>query len=216
MRSSPWDVVAGLHQFLKDYPGMTVKPTAGSALVLRGRFSFSAAPENGVEISDTYHLRLEVPQAFPGELPKVMELDNKIPRTKDFHINQDGTLCLGSPLRLLWILSRQPTLPGFASTCLVPYLYSISHKLNFGGPLPFSELAHDTLGVLQDYADLFHLRSPEQARRALRLLAMKKGVANKHPCPCDCGKRLGACQFNKTIGIFRRLASRSWFRIHPN
>ncbi len=205
-------MVPGLHQFLTDYPGMTIRPTTGSDLVMHGKFSFSAQPDSGVEITDTYHLRIVVPQAFPCDLPRVTELGDKIPRTGDYHVNPDATLCLGSPLRLLWKLSNKPTLSGFASECLVPYLYAISHKLKCGGNLPFSELAHGTPGELQDYADLFSLKRPEQAQLALRLLAMKKRLANKQPCPCDCGKRLGQCRFNGTIRKFRRLASRSWFR----
>jgi len=192
---------------------MTIKPTTGSDLVMQGKFCFSAQPEGGVEITDTYGLRIEVPQDFPRRLPRVTELDNKIPRTGNYHVNKDdATLCLGSPLRLLWKVSKQPTLSGFAADCLVPYLYAISHKLKFGGPLPFSELAHDTPGELQDYVDLFSLKGPDQAQRALSLLGMKKRRANKEPCPCDCGKRVGKCRFNRTIREFRKLANRPWFR----
>lgn len=195
---------------------MTIKPAMGSGLVMQGKFSFSAQRDGGVEVTDTYQLRIEVPQDFPCDLPKVSELESKIPRTKDYHVNPDATLCLGSPLRLLWKLSKKPTLSGFASNCLVPYLYAISHKLKFGGDLPFSELAHGRPGELQDYADLFSLERTEQAQRALRLLGMKKRLANKQPCPCDCGRSLGKCRFNRTMGKFRKLASRSWFRAHCN
>ncbi len=204
--------IPGLSPFLKNYPGMTIRPTTGHGLIMHGKFCFSAQPEGGVEITDTYNLRIEVPKAFPFDLPRVTELDDKIPRTGKYHVNPDGTLCLGSPLRLLWKLSRKPTLSGFASDCLVPYLYAVSHKLKFGGDLPFSELEHGTPGALQDYADLFSLEQPEQAQRALHLLGMKKVLANKQPCPCGCGKKLKACQFNKTISKFRRLAHRSWFK----
>jgi hypothetical protein len=209
-------MVPGLDNFLNDYPRMTVRPITGSGLIIQGEFCFSAGSEGRAEITDTYHLRIEVPQAFPSDIPTVMELDNKIPRTGHYHVNRDATLCLGSPVRLLWRLSNKPTLPGFASECLVPYLYAISHRLKFGGELPFSELEHGAPGVLQDYADLFSLKRPEQADRAIRLLGMKKRRANKLPCPCDCGKRLGKCKFNKTIRKFRKLASRAWFRAHCN
>ena len=74
----------------------------------------------------------------------------------------NATLCLGSPLRLLWKLSRRPSLPGFASSCLVPYLYAVSHKLQFGGELLFRELKHGAEGIVEDYLDLFGLSNPEQ------------------------------------------------------
>src|ERR1051326_5548167 len=96
----------------------------------------------------------------------------------------------GSPLRLMLELSRRPTLTGFAEECLIPYLFAISHKLRFGGPLPFDELQHGTPGILSDYRELFGLETPGQAQHALTLLGMKKRRANKLPCPCACGKRL--------------------------
>jgi len=195
---------------------MTIRPIVGSGLLIQGLFSFSAQSPGCAQITDSYHLRLDVPATFPSHFPKVTELDNKIPRTEDYHINPDGTLCLGSPLRLLCIMSKRPTLLGFASDCLVPYLYAISHKLNRGGALLFGELAHGKPGELQDYSDLFSLKRPDQVQRAIRLLGMKKSLANKQPCPCDCGRRLGECRFNRRIGRFRKLASRSWFRENFN
>ena len=94
----------------------------------------------------------------------------------------------------------------------MPYLFAMSHKLQSGGPFAFDELQHGTKGILIDYADLFGLKTPEQARYALALLGMKKRRANKQPCPCDCGKRLGQCKFNARLRQFRQIASRGWFR----
>ena len=205
-------MVPGLQQFLENRPGMVIKPVMSPGLVIEGIYTYSAVYGDGPEISDSYNLRIEVPQSFPGSSPSVTELDKKIPRKDDYHVNPDMTLCLGSPLRLRWKLAAQPSLPGFDSTCLLPYLYGMSHKLRFGGPLPLGELAHGVQGELEDYRDLFDLDRDEQARRALRLLGMKKRIANKEPCPCDCGRRVGKCPFNETLLKFRKLASRSWFQ----
>jgi len=109
-------------------------------------------------------------------------------------------------------LSQRPTLTGLAEECLIPYLFAISHKLRLGGPLPFDELQHGTPGILTDYADLFGLKTAEQARYTLMLLGMKKRRANKLPCPCACGKRLGRCKLNVRLRQFRQIASRGWFR----
>ena len=179
---------------------------------MQGRFAFTAHSEKHGQITDKYLLSIEVPRQFPKTLPRVTETEQKIPRNGEFHVNPDGTLCLGSPLRLLVKLASDPTLTGFTGKCLVPYLFAISNKLQKGGPLPFDELAHGVPGMLADYVDLFGLKEPEQARLAFRLLGMKKRRANKHPCPCACGGRLGKCRFNQRLSLFRRLASRSWFR----
>lgn len=180
--------------------------------VLSGSFDFSAQRRGMPEIRDGYDLSITVPSLFPRDLPSVIETAGRIPRDGNHHVNPDGTLCLGSRLRLIWILSKTPTLVGYAEKCLVPYLYSISHKLRFGGRFPFDELEHDSPGELKDYADLFGLKRSEQAKRALELLGMKKRRANKRLCPCGCGKRLGRCQFNFRLQKFRLLANRSWFK----
>lgn len=206
-------VVPGLREFLHDYPRMAIKPvSASSSVTLSGVFDFAAKSNGGDEITDSYSLRILVPAAFPHDVPEVTETGHRIPRNGDYHVNPDGTLCLGSPLRLLWQLSLEPTLVGFAEKCLVPYLYAISYKLKFGGGLPFNELQHGTPGELRDYADLFGLNEPEQARAALHLLAMKKRHANKCPCPCGCGRRLGKCSFNDKLRMFRDLTDRNWFK----
>jgi len=201
-----------LELFLRRYPRMTLLPVTGEGVVFEGEFQFAARACNHPEISDAYHLRIGVPADFPAALPTIEELDRRIPRNGDFHVNPDGSLCLGSPLRLLLKLSKEPTLPGYASYCLVPYLYAISHKLQFGGRLPFHELDHGRPGEIADYVELFGLQRPEQAEGAIRLLGIKKRIANKWLCPCECGRPTGKCVFNKKLAKMRRLASRSWFR----
>ena len=203
----------GLREFLRSYPKMSIRPSSGGDLRLKGSFEFNAHHAKEGSIQDSFALEIIVPSGFPKELPRVTETGGRIPRTGEYHVNPtDNTLCLGSPLSLLFKLSQKPTLEGFAENCLVSYLFAISRKLNTGGPLPFGELAHGRKGIQDDYAALFELRQPENVGRVLALLGMKKRRANKHPCPCGCRHRLGVCRFNLRLRIFRTLASKSWFR----
>jgi len=205
-------VIPGIQEFLQNYPGMVIRPTGErSALTLVGTFDFSAKSGQSEEISDSYRLLILVHGSFPRSIPEVREIENKIPRDGEHHVNSDGTLCLGSRLRLLLQISFKPTLCGFAELCLIPYLYAVSYKTKFGGAFLFSELPHGASGELLDYVDLFGLKKPEQARSVLQLLAMKKRLANKHPCPCGCGHRLGKCSLNDKVKRFRDLADRIWF-----
>lgn len=210
------DADHGIQQFIQDYPGMSIAPSRSSEVVLKGSFSFCARPRGGgAEIRDSYELRIDVPRAFPEELPNVTETGHKIPRDDTYHVNPDGTLCLGSPLRLKGKIEGRPDLVGFAKHCLVPYLYGASHRLMHGADgFPFGELAHGVEGIINDYAKLFGLQEREQAIRALELLGMKRRMANKESCPCGCGRRLGRCSFNVRLGKFRDWASRTWFRDH--
>lgn len=207
------DAGLGIDDFLRDFPSMARRPPrVGNAVGLKGVFAFTAKSNEHGELTDRYELRIDVPRGFPKALPIVMELGGKIPRRDGFHINSDNTLCLGSPLRLLVKLATAPTLLGFADTCLVPFLFAISYKLRHGGPLLFDELAHGIPGMLADYMDLFRLAAQAQVVKTLKLLGMKKRLANKQQCPCGCSLRLGRCTFNRRIAPFRELTSRSLYR----
>ncbi len=203
----------GLEIFLREYPNMRVIPSRDNVDTLNGEFDFTAAPANLPNITDSYYLNIAIPSRFPSEVPLVTEIDKKIPRDGRHHVNPDDTLCLGSPLRLLWKLNRRPSFSGFAEECLVPYLYGMSHKLMYG-IFPFGELAHGKSGIIADYFDLFGLRDKTQVFDAFARLSNKKRVANKQPCPCGCGKRLGACRYHLKLAEIRKLAARSWFRQH--
>jgi len=205
--------VSGIQDFLHDYPGMAIRPSQEiSKLTLIGEFDFSAYSGEHEEITDSYRLQIVVHSSFPRSIPEVKVVENKIPDDGKYHVNSDGTLCLGSRLRLLFKISSKPTLSGFAELCLVPYLYAVSYKRKFGGEFLFCELLHGISGELLDYVDLFGLKEPDQARSVLCLIAMKKRLANKHSCPCGCGRLLGNCLFNNRIKRFRDLADRGWYK----
>ncbi len=201
--------------FLQSYPGMSVAPLRGKYLILRGTFDFTASSPGRPKITDSYRLEIRWPLIFPKEVPSVLELARKIPQDGKHHVNHDGTLCLGAPLRLRWKLSQYPTLMGFTDECLIPFLYSISHKEQYG-TYPFGELEHGKPGVIADYLNLFGLTTEEQVVQTLMGLGTKKRLSNKRPCPCSCGKRLGVCRFHHKMNAFRKVVARSWFKSHLN
>ena len=203
-----------IEQFLLDYPGMSLAPSRSRDLILKGKFAFQAKSKNGPEIIDSFEILISVPTRFPRELPKVTEVANRIPRDGNHHVNPDGTLCIGSPLRLLSLISGKPDIICFAEKCIVSFLYAISNKLESGEDFIFKELDHGTLGIIDDYLDLFKLNTPHQIIETLNLLGLKKRVANKKSCPCQCGSRFGKCASGARINKFRTLAARSCFRKH--
>lgn len=203
----------GIDAFLSNYSNMSVSIVMdGSAdLVLKGKFDFTAKFKDEPETSDNYLLEIRVPKNFPTDIPIVKELDNKIPRDGKHHVNPDETLCLGSPLRLKMILSEEPTLSGFASNCIIPYLYWITSK-KFG----VGELAHGKNGMVADYLKIFKLENEANVLSAIKLLGIKKRIANKYKCPCGCGLKLGKCNFRKILNSYRKIAPLHWHRLHFN
>lgn len=191
---------------------MRVRPGVGGGILLHGDFEFAARTEVHGEVRDSFQVRLQIPAAFPRDLPAAYETGRRIPRRGEFHVNSDGSLCLGSRLRLLQKISDHEDLHGYAIDCMEPYFYAVSYKLNNGGPLILGELEHFSPGELDDYMEMFGLTSRQQALKAYQMLQIKKRVANKKSCPCGCGLRLGRCLFNEKITALRKLAARSWFR----
>lgn len=203
-----------IEEFLEEYPLMSIKPSVDDSIILEGKFWFLVTTDKQETVEDAYQLRVIIPFLFPKVLPSVWELGKRIPRDGNHHVNPDGTLCLGSPLRLLSIIHNDPTVKGFAINCLEPFLFAVTMKLRGREQFEFGELAHGNEGIMEDYADLLRLDNQTKVLAAIHLLGIKKRIANKKICPCGCKRRLGACHFHNRLNKFRNMASPSWFRKH--
>ena len=197
----------GLVRLFQRQPGLRVWPAVGHQARISGTIVFDAHAAGCETIHDTYDVELTVPLAFPRLLPTVIELGGRI--SKRFHTNPDRTLCLGSETRLKLLVAQEPTLPGFVERILIPFLYSHSFYERYGR-LPFGELSHGSPGLLQDFADLFGV-SETAALAMVRLATLKKRHANKSPCPCGSGYRVGKCH-NTILNGMRSQLGRHWFR----
>lgn len=204
----------GLRQFLEEYRGMSIAPIINNDICLRGKFRFIANISGNEELEDSYKLEIVIPSDFPKAIPTVKEVGGKIPQNGDFHVNPDGSLCLGSPMRLLETIQKYPSLVGFAEKCIVPYLYAVSYKKQKQGKFVFGELKHGVVGVIDDYKKLFGMDSVKDVYDILYILASNKHNVKTMACPCGCGKKLKKCSFNNRIKEMRRLASQSWYEQH--
>lgn len=196
--------------FLDVYRGMAVAPVSADFIAFEGLFGFAANVPGGPEVTDAYQLRIEVPD-YPADLPKVFETGGRIPRNIDEHTFSDGRLCLGSELRLRLAIGRKFNLVAFAERCIVPYLYATSRRAT-EGRFVLGELAHGAEGLLVDYKDIFAVTTDQAVSAALRILCAKPTAADRHPCPCGCGRRLAQCDYRDRLAEFRRLAPRRVFQ----
>lgn len=186
---------------------MSLVPSTDGATTLEGRLDFCAAPDGGAEVEDSYKVRIEL----AGRLPRVWESGHRIKRDLDNHIGADGTLCLGSPLRLAIFLAREASLVRFVDQCLVPFLYTATLRERGEKGFPFGALEHGEPGLLDDYEKILGLKGREALQRALHMLSLKRRVANKLPCPCGCGRRLGKCPLHDKLNQLRKVMPRSHF-----
>jgi hypothetical protein len=95
--------------------------------------------------------------------------------------------------------------------CVIPYLYGHSYfKRN--GVMPFGDLAHGARGLREDLMAIFRTKRENAIPHFVRFGSMKKRIANKQPCPCGGGRRLGRCH-NRTVNFLRSRLGRYQFRL---
>jgi hypothetical protein len=197
----------GVEELLGKYPEIRLQPTVSGDTIIAGSLEFSAQTRGQRLVSDRYEISISVSPDYPKATPLVRETARRIPR--DFHKLDTGHLCLGSPTRLRLILAETPSLLSFVERCVIPYLYGYS-IVESGGVLPFGELSHGARGLRDDLASMIGMDDDLVLLGFVRLLAMKKRKANKLPCPCGTGMRLGRCH-NRKLNTLRDKLGRGWF-----
>jgi hypothetical protein len=191
-----------LDEALARQPGLSVIPSPSPGVTLTGALRMHHSGPTDVVIDECYAVTITVPPTFPRALPRVVETQGRIART--FHRNPDNSLCLGSPLALRLAINGEPTIDAFIERAVVPYLYSHAFHARFGR-MPFGELDHGYAGLADDVRRLFRLPPQTCAEEFLRLGGLKRRHANKHPCPCHSGLRVGRCHGPAVRDVRRRL-----------
>ncbi|PHS06176.1 MAG: hypothetical protein COA78_14570 [Blastopirellula sp.] len=211
-----WDDY-GLDELLANYPKLQLKEESREKLVVEGQFDLINAQMEGFDaITESIHLRIEFPGGYSKEIPKVIDLDGKIPKNPDHHINvgkDDASFCLGSGIKVLDDIAKDTSLCGFLENTVRNYLYRIFYKIKHG-VVPGDELPHYEEGLVQDYENIFGINGEENISRLVKALGYRKRVANKLKCPCGCTFRLGKCDFRLLLPEWRSKAPRSWYRNH--
>jgi hypothetical protein len=207
-----WDAI-GLEDFLAEHLGIKVLEINDDRLVLAGEYHLRAQLAGSQLIDRTYRLKLVCPRDYPEKLPKVIDEEEYFPRNQEYHTYGDGSFCLGSELKIKSLLRQDHSLTAFFKKIVDGFLYSVTHRIKFGS-FPYDELAHGEQGLIDDYGEMFGISGKLAVLRALQALGKRKREANKLPCPCHCGQRLGHCDYRFSLNGFRNIERRSWFRSH--
>jgi hypothetical protein len=190
-------------ELLARYHGLHLFPSVGMTTRIAGTLTFRAEGRTTQSIEDSYDVRIEVPHEFPDRMALAWETGGKIPAT--YHKLDNAALCLGSRVRMRLQTAGSPSVLRFVERCVIPYLYGYSHFVKTG-KMPFGELDHGELGSLQDLASLLGMEMGPAIRYCV-LATMKRRRANKRPCPCGSGRRLGRCH-NRKVNILRERVGR--------
>lgn len=185
-------------ELLERYDGLRLVPSNGMTTCIAGTLTFRAEGRITPTIEDSYDVRIEVPDEFPERMALVWETGGRIPAT--YHKLDNAALCLGSRIRLRLQMAGSSSVLRFVERCVIPYLFGYSY-FSKTGKMPFGELHHGELGSLQDLASLLGMEMGSAIPYCV-LATVKRRRANKQPCPCGSGRRLGRCH-NRRVNVLR-------------
>ena len=190
------------------HPLLSLMRTTEGALILDGQIGFTV-PFESLTVQDEFRIRILFPADYPREPPIVFEVGSKIPRTFG-HFMDAGNLCLGAPVQVRMRFAKHRNLLHFIESQVVPYLFSWSYRRDYGH-MPFGELEHGDLGLLQFYGTYFG--TPWwQTLRLLRYLA--DGKLLFRGCPCGSEIRVDRCHGPKLETLRPHL--HPWFAVEFN
>lgn len=170
------------------HPSLELIRDSSGHLRVRGCVGFSIEYDSSV-IEDRYNVEILIPDDYPASPPFVFEPEGKIP--KDFeHFMAAGNLCLGAPVEVRRRFAQHKNLLRFIEGQVIPYLFAYSYKREHGG-LPFGDLHHGVLGLLQYYGEFFGT-APVETLKLLKCLA-DDVAAPVMACPCGAESKLRDC-----------------------
>jgi hypothetical protein len=202
-----------LERFLEINPQMSLAPSNNEEYVVKGTLSFDITNDTYGNIKDEFLIKIVIPKSYPKEIPTVYEIGERFPKTLDYHAYPDSSLCLGSPMSLRKRIKDNPTLDGFIHSCVVPYFYAISLRLQGEENFVFGELYHGIDGIIQDYLEVFELKYIDQVINLLDILSQKPNRSNKKKCPCGCKRIVTKCSLHKKIVEYRDVMTRKEYSI---
>ena len=172
------------------HKGLTNVVEHDEEIVVSGMLPFEASVDSLETITDSFGIKVNIPNDFPNALPRVTETGGRI--TADYeHRFTDDTLCLAVPIEQRRVFFEQPTLRGFVNRLVIPYLYGYCFWEKHGYH-PFDEAAHGCEGIVRHYIDTLDLRD-ELAALAVISFLFEHGYRGHHDCPCGSGTRVRAC-----------------------
>lgn len=208
MRFTQQDIDA----LLSAWPRLRRQPIVRDDLCsVAGLLEFVMEPPRLARLDDGYSIRIDVPLTATERAPQVYEIGGRIPHDAAHHVNPGGAMCLGSPWAVRRELGSSPSLVRLVERCVLPFLYAATWRAQGRPGYPFAELAHGGTGLLDDYESILSVQGLEAVTRALSALAHRPRVANRLPCPCGCGRRLGICHYRFKLDQLRLGFTRPYF-----
>ncbi len=157
-----------------------------------------------IDKDDRYNLVIDISN-FPNNFPKVIEVDERIPRKADRHINRDNSLCFTTNLNEKILLKTVIIdLETFFKLILIPYLvnnsyYEINKKYKYGeyshNPVySILETYRDFVSIYKKYKEILDVENFELIYNILINVAQGKKYRPNELCYCGSNKKIKKCK----------------------
>lgn len=157
---------------------------------------------------DNYSIKIVIPDDYPDSVPKVYELEGKIPRTPDRHINSDGSCCLFAPPERWEQWPLGAGIDVLLNGAVKSYFFSQTY-FDLEKVWPFGEWLHDIAGIIQFYLVRLNLRTIQDIKR-LMIVIDKKNVPKNWNCPCGSKKLYLHCHKSRVEKLKDILPEDEW------
>ena len=157
---------------------------------------------------DKYSIKVVLPDDYPLTVPSVYELEGKIPRIADRHINGDGSCCIFAPPER-W--EQWPLGVGIDVLFNGPIKYYFFSQAYFDREQvwPLGEWLHGNEGVVQYYMVRLGVTSIPELKRLLIMINIKKQTTF-WSCPCGSKKKYSICHKDKVEKLEKILPIEEW------
>lgn len=163
--------------------------------VIYGRID---AIDNAGNNWDTYEVKILFLENYPKVLPKLFEIGGKIEREPDWHINHDGSCCLGPDVKLIKALDGKVSLLNWLKILVVPFLANHHFKVK-NGVYAGKEYSHGTRGIVEYYQESWNTDDIYDIRRKLEfIVGLRKWGKNKK-CFCGSGQKYKLCHMKSKL-----------------
>ena len=171
------------------YPDFGPMEHRGDRWITNGRLPIMDA--HGV-CWEVYDLEIAILDTFPISLPLMWETEEKIERSASWHVNGDGSCCVGTDARQYHLLRGNISLLNWVERLAIPYL--ANHKLRLLDKAYASgERSHGLKGVFEEYEELFNDRKDISLLQHLKFITGRSSLGRNQRCFCESGKKYKYC-----------------------
>ena len=154
--------------------------------------------------ADRFDVRIQIPAGFPVEEPKVWELEARIPRTEDRHMNGNSGECCLTVWEAWRASTTEQTFETFMEGPVADFFLGQS-MVELGDDWPFDELPHGRPGIVKAFAEVIgHVDSEEEVAAYLKILSRKQ-LKGHLLCPCGSGKIIRKCHRSELEAVATRI-----------